>query len=146
MADEVTVSGPLFDGRAMVAADEATVAAQHAVALRGQELVRAAFDAAIANNSGKFDASITLTDVTRTYTTSSGRKSYSLVADVPAKTEVVTTSMASYGPWLEGVGSRNATTRFKGYQGFRRATDELDTQAAPIAEVAIVPFVMRMDI
>jgi len=25
-----------------------------------------------------------------------------------------------YGPWLEGVGSRNTTTRFKGYSMFRR--------------------------
>lgn len=26
-----------------------------------------------------------------------------------------------YGPWLEGVGSRNHTTRFKGYHAFRKA-------------------------
>lgn len=26
-----------------------------------------------------------------------------------------------YGPWLEGVGSRNETTRFKGYHAFRKA-------------------------
>ena len=31
-----------------------------------------------------------------------------------------------YGPWLEGVGSRNATTRFKGYWAFRKATAALD--------------------
>lgn len=30
-----------------------------------------------------------------------------------------------YGPWLEGVGSRNRTTRFKGYFSFRRAADNL---------------------
>jgi hypothetical protein len=33
-----------------------------------------------------------------------------------------------YGPWLEGVGSRNRTTRFKGYHSFRQATQELDKQ------------------
>ena len=33
---------------------------------------------------------------------------------------------AVYGPWLEGVGSRNATTRFKGYWAFRKATSALD--------------------
>src|SRR3990172_8731549 len=26
-----------------------------------------------------------------------------------------------YGPWLEGVGSRNNTTRFRGYHAFRKA-------------------------
>lgn len=31
-----------------------------------------------------------------------------------------------YGPWLEGVGSRNNTTRFKGYHAFRKAADALD--------------------
>ena len=30
-----------------------------------------------------------------------------------------------YGPWLEGVGSRNATTRFKGYASFRRTAQKL---------------------
>lgn len=31
-----------------------------------------------------------------------------------------------YGPWLEGVGSRNATTRFKGYRAFRKAAGALE--------------------
>jgi hypothetical protein len=31
-----------------------------------------------------------------------------------------------YGPWLEGVGSRNNTTRFKGYHAFRTAANALD--------------------
>lgn len=31
-----------------------------------------------------------------------------------------------YGPWLEGVGSRNETTRFKGYHAFRKAANALD--------------------
>lgn len=39
-----------------------------------------------------------------------------------------------YGPWLEGVGSRNATTRFKGYFTFRRVAQELDRKAQRIAD------------
>ena len=31
-----------------------------------------------------------------------------------------------YGPWLEGVGSRNNTTRFKGYHAFRNAAMALE--------------------
>lgn len=31
-----------------------------------------------------------------------------------------------YGPWLEGVGSRNNTTRFKGYHAFRKAAQMLE--------------------
>lgn len=33
-----------------------------------------------------------------------------------------------YGPWLEGLGSRNATSRFKGYHAFRKAAAALDAR------------------
>lgn len=39
-----------------------------------------------------------------------------------------------YGPWLEGVGSRNATTRFKGYHAFRIVTSMMDERIRWIAE------------
>jgi hypothetical protein len=40
-----------------------------------------------------------------------------------------------YGPWLEGVGSRNApVTRFKGYSTFRRVGQVVDQQAGRIAD------------
>jgi hypothetical protein len=37
-----------------------------------------------------------------------------------------------YGPWLEGTGSRNASTRFKGYRTFRIVKQDLDTQTPNI--------------
>jgi hypothetical protein len=49
-----------------------------------------------------------------------------------------------YGPWLEGVGSRNRTTRFKGYFFWRRAGQMLDARAKAIAEVKLRPFLRRM--
>lgn len=39
-----------------------------------------------------------------------------------------------YGPWLEGVGSRNATTRFKGYWAFRKAAAALDRRIADMGD------------
>lgn len=43
-----------------------------------------------------------------------------------------------YGPWLEGVGSRNRTTRFKGYAAFRTTTQSLErrvpTMVQPIVD------------
>lgn len=39
-----------------------------------------------------------------------------------------------YGPWLEGVGSRNRTTRFKGYFTFRLVSQQLDGEAGDVAE------------
>jgi hypothetical protein len=38
-----------------------------------------------------------------------------------------------YGPWLEGTGSRNRTTRFKGYASFRRAAQTLEAKAGALA-------------
>lgn len=43
-----------------------------------------------------------------------------------------------YGPWLEGVGSRNfPKTRFKGYAAFRTQAGILQRQAGAIATTAI---------
>jgi hypothetical protein len=39
-----------------------------------------------------------------------------------------------YGPWLEGVGSRNAATRFKGYHAFRRAAQALEAHVEEIGD------------
>ena len=36
-----------------------------------------------------------------------------------------------YGPWLAGVGSRNATTRFKGYPHWRRTFQYLEEEEGP---------------
>jgi KDO2-lipid IV(A) lauroyltransferase len=47
---------------------------------------------------------------------------------------VVTSDLATYGPWLEGTGSRNLTTRFKGYHTFRLVSQQVDEEAGPVAE------------
>ena len=39
-----------------------------------------------------------------------------------------------YGPWLEGVGSRNNTTRFKGYHAFRKAAMALERRIEGMGE------------
>ncbi len=49
-----------------------------------------------------------------------------------------------YGPWLEGVGSRNRTTRFKGYHAFRRAAIALNERAEAIGERVLSRFIHRM--
>lgn len=144
---DVSVSGPLFDGRAEAAAEQAAHAIRHDLADEGERMVREAFASSIRDDHGVFLASITTIDSSRTFTTASGHKSYSLPAEVPdPATEVaVTTELATYGPWLEGVGSRNATTRFKGYHGFRRAAQELDGRAGATAEETLRPYVEEMN-
>lgn len=41
----------------------------------------------------------------------------------------VTDSRVVYGPWLEGVDSRNRTTRFRGYSTFRLVGQQIDSKA-----------------
>lgn len=46
---------------------------------------------------------------------------------------LVTDGGIVYGPWLAGVGSRNRTTRFKGYQHWRRAVERMRRRAPLMA-------------
>lgn len=50
-----------------------------------------------------------------------------------------------YGPWLEGVGSRNyPVTRFKGYWSFKRVAQALQDKAVQIAERTLPKFLEKM--
>jgi hypothetical protein len=49
-----------------------------------------------------------------------------------------------YGPWLEGVDSRNTRSRFKGYRSFRRATEGVARQAEPIAIRVVADYVREV--
>lgn len=52
----------------------------------------------------------------------------------------VTDNGVVYGPWLEGTGSRNKTTRFKGYRTFRYVTQLVRGNADRIAERVLRPY------
>ncbi len=49
-----------------------------------------------------------------------------------------------YGPWLEGTGSRNRTTRFKGYFTFRRMTPKIQARAQVIADGVVRRLLERL--
>lgn len=49
-----------------------------------------------------------------------------------------------YGPWLEGVGRRNRTTRFKGYHSFRRTSQWLNKNFRSVAGPAIRRMIDRI--
>jgi hypothetical protein len=49
-----------------------------------------------------------------------------------------------YGPWLEGTGSRNRTTRFKGYRSFRIVRQQTNQRAVSLATEILPPFLERM--
>jgi hypothetical protein len=58
---------------------------------------------------------------------------------------VVDDSNVIYGPWLEGVGSRNEKTRFKGYFTFRKAAQKLNDMAQHTVDAAVAKLVGRLN-
>lgn len=117
---DVRVFGPLFDGRYERALDRGITDAKRDVATRGVVIVRTRMRA-----SFRYHAS-----------PPTGRASRKVMVDNTSGTRV-TDGRNIYTPWLEGVGSRNATTRFKGYFMFRLATQTLRGEAGAIASAAI---------
>lgn len=120
----VNVSGPLFDGRAQRAAHAAVEDAAEAVAQEAYDTVTRGLHASLRHPTGYYESRVHINRV--------------------STTRVVTDSGVVYGPWLEGTGSRNRTTRFKGYFTFRKARQRIETRAAAIAEPAVARRVREM--
>lgn len=117
---DVTIfeTGPLFDGALAAALKQGIHEAQVAVAELGQREVRSRLRSVLRHPTGYYSSRVR--------------------AEVGASDPRVTDSRVIYGNWLEGTGSRNKTTRFKGYATFRKVTQRLNSGlAAPVVEQAI---------
>lgn len=123
---DVDAHGPLFDGRASLALRDYSEQVDKELAndLKGKWLNKL-------NESIRVNRGVYISHV-RVQTRSS------LVRDVSDGGVV-------YGPWLEGTGSRNRTTRFKGYRSLRQATDAVEATAEPKAEVILQRYIGRMN-
>lgn len=115
---KVIFSGPLFDGRAQAAMPGIVDAVSGALGAEGRRRVLAGLDATLKRPTGAYRSRIAL------YGPTQGQAR-------------VHDNRGIYGPWLEGTGSRNRTTRFKGYRNFRTATQVLQRAAKPLAEHVI---------
>ena len=142
----VNCSGPMFDGRAEAALERGIRAARDHVAAVGEKLTEAVFTASIRENTGHYLSRITTLNESKVVATRGGHTTYTMPIVVdPAAETVVTVDLATYGPWLEGTGSRNDTTRFKGYRGFRRTGQALNRVAGDLADAALKPYVEEMN-
>lgn len=110
----VNFSGPLFDARRAVVLDRMCDGIERDVAQRGVNLVHTRLGQVLRHPTGRYESRI--------------------VSSNRADSRVVSDSNIVYGPWLEGVGSRNATTRFKGYHTFRLVAQAVDRESAGIAD------------
>ncbi|MFI5524983.1 hypothetical protein [Streptomyces platensis] len=119
MGVEIDFQGPLFDGRAEQAMTDAVTDARDDVAEFAEEHVLALTGAYFRHPTGYYESQVTTTRVS---------------ADVA----LVHDQGVVYGPWLEGVGSRNApVTRFAGYSHWRQTKELVQARGPEIAERAV---------
>lgn len=121
----VTFTGPLFDGTSLRIVADMMKAVDTAMGDAGVVLLNDQFDANFQNPTGFYASQVAAKVNTRGVTIGDGG--------------------VVYGPWLEGTGSRNQTTRFKGYQSFRKATQKLDQAAEVITNAAISNYVRQLN-
>jgi hypothetical protein len=124
-AINVTASGPVLVGRAASMADDMTADAVDEVAAVAEEqavrLMQLYF---------RYPTPYYWTRVTTAH---------------PAYlTAIVYDQGVVYGPWLEGVGSRNRTTRFKGYRHWRTTRAEVASRVPTITGPVVDQWLDRM--
>lgn len=125
MSSQVTVKGPLFhEAHQLLAQLETELSGT--VASAAERVAQANLHASLKHPTGAYESRVT---VDRAFTDR---------ADVTDQGVV-------YGPWLEGVSSRNTNTRFKGYQSFRRATQLVNSRVEAICAPVVALTVGRFN-
>lgn len=117
-------TGPVFDGSAARLMKAYTDDAEAAIADEGVNQIQAELGHVLENPTGYYRSRIQ--------------------TDRARGDEVVNDGGVIYGPWLEGVSSRNKSTRFKGYATFRKTKQRLQAKAGDIAERALRPYLGRI--
>lgn len=119
--------GPIFDGRAQRAAHGYCEELEDDLADQAVDELHKEFDLHFKHPTGYYKSQVKVRY-------GSGEK-------------VVDDGGVVYGPWLEGVGSRNfPATRFRGYASFRRVFQRIDKRSKAYAERLLrTKWIRRMD-
>jgi len=124
MSVTVDKRGPLFDGRAEKAVADCCDEIEQKVATIGASMIRTRMN-----------------DVFKKQTPFYRFKN---VAAKEAPGWKIWDQEVIYGYWLEGIGSRNKTTRFKGYRTYRFMVGKIEARASVIAQGVVVTYMGRM--
>lgn len=122
---DIEVKGPVFDGRAQVWTDADVRKMEHHLGSVVADMVRGELERVLRKETPYYRLQVTSTEY-------------------PERT-VVNDGGVVYGPWLEGTGSRNKTTRFKGYATFRRITALANDRAESIIQPYVDALVEKID-
>lgn len=125
---DVELSGPFFDDAVYVGAMRRFMSdATMDIADEGVHDIRANLAGVLKHPTGYYESKIR-------------------AQEAAFDTAVINDSDIIYGPWLEGIGSRNfPKTRFPGYFTFKRTTPQLQRSAVTRAERATDRFVEEVN-
>lgn len=114
----VSYSGPLFDGTADGIISRYCKSAEDKIGQHAEDEVHARLGEVIRHPTGYYESHIH--------------------TEMQADDLVVTDTPVVYGPWLEGVGSRNSPkTRFPGYHTFLLVSQKIDAEAGDLADAEL---------
>ncbi len=116
----VSVSGPLFDDRALRALREFVDDAPYEIAGEGVQTWLGIYRPQVKEPTPYYEYLVHRERVGR------------------GESRVWDGGECPYGPWLEGTGSRNhPVTRFRGYRSMSKSTPVMQQYAAPVAEALL---------
>jgi hypothetical protein len=119
MGIDVTFEGPLFDGRAARAMQAAADDAREDIAEFAEEHALSLMGANFRNPTGYYESNVQ-------------------TSRVSADTSLVHDNGVIYGPWLEGVGTRNrARPGFPGYHHWRQTKELVRSRGPALADRAV---------
>lgn len=124
---DFAMSGPLFDGRYEQGVRAFLDAAVTDVAEVGLNLMMAS------SAAFRYEASLPTNLWLNSLNITGG-----------AGSELIIEDPVVYNAWLEGVSSRNRTSRFKGYRIWRLATQRLQAVAPVVAERTLARYIGRL--
>lgn len=123
---DVHFSGPMFDGQAVESMRRMSDEVQSEVAKAAEDTWQTLMDASFKNPTGAYQSHVNIARRDKDLVVNDGWPGSGLV----------------YGPWLEGVGSRNSpVTRFPGYHALRRAAELVERDVPQIAAQIVDKYV-----
>ena len=125
---QVTVKGPLFDGRAQRTLDPMLAGVVEELAVVGNQIIDDLLLGSIKQPSSPPFYQGGIEHIVQR------RRTFAVIHD----------SGVIYGPWLEGISSRNRSTRFKGYASFRRGAQRIESLAPRIAAPAVKRWIRKI--
>ena len=125
----VTVQGPLFKGNAGRVFKEGVKNGMQELVEKGEEFI-----AERARPRDQMPGMFLTMNEAAPGQHSKGHYRRSISTEVKNLTGIIHDGGVVYGPWLEGISSRNQSTRFKGYGIFRRAREFISRNAQNVID------------